>query len=352
MKYLKDWGYSMTTTEENIVPAAKKKPATKGLPIKKSAKKKVNHFDLDVLSGKTPISEDHKSNVDSVIASLPADKNYSALVVKSNCIEPDPNQPRTRKNITEESIAELAGRIEEIGQLYPILVRKHPNPESQFDYMIADGERRWRAIESSEVLTDISIIEVSEDLTAADLLVYQLSANTDREAMTASDKAIAYKKISVMFKSEGKTQEEAAARIGIPRVVLSKYTKLSNDEFADIQNLSDSGICQDIEALYLLTTLKGLSTKIYAKSMADIQDEVIKGSVRAYVKAQIDKANLENNPIVPPARPTKIKRIKPELVSFIESSNENEKLIQLTTKGKVIEIDLSEIADDLKKLLI
>ena len=332
---------SNLNTKSSKAPKAKK-----GLGIKKSIKKPAAAFDLDVLSGKTPvISKEIEKNAVSAIESLPVGNNYTTQYVDSSCIEPDPNQPRA--NITEESIEELCVRIETIGQLYPILVRSHPNPESGYKYMIADGERRWRAIQKSTLIDDISIIKVPDSLSKSDVLIYQLSANNDREGMTVADKAIAYQKISLMFKAEEKTQEEAAKRIGITRTLLSKYSKICDEEYASIMHLSNTDTCNDIEALYLLTILKPLSEKIYSESLVLIQDDQVKGSVRAFVKLQIDKANhSDGDDSKKPTQP-KVTRFKAESITY----SSDHQLIQISSKGKTIEIDLSDVADEIQKYL-
>lgn len=339
-------GHNMNDEMIPTKKTAKKNP----LNIKKSVKKPASAFNLDMLSGKTPISEKIQENAITVIESLPSENNYSAEIVDANCIEPDPNQPRSKQNITDESIEELRERIEILGQLYPILVRVHPDPKSGYKYMITDGERRWRAIQQSEVINEISIITVPENLSEADILIYQLSANNDREGMTVADKAMSYNKIALMFKREGKTQDDAAKRIGISRVNLSKYSKLCNEEYSGIMDLSNSNTCQDIEALYLLTTLKSASADVYAKTLAEIQDDLVKGSVRSYVKSQIQKANDDVALSDKPVKKQKITRLKPDSVKFIEDAD-HKKYMQLMIKGKTIEVDLSSISEELKKYL-
>ena len=331
----------MSTQSTELPKTARK---VKGLGIKKSVKKPAAAFDLDVLSGKSPItSEEIKSNAEEAIKSLPEGHNYKTQFVDSNCITPDPDQPR--KDITEESISSLCNRIETIGQLYPILVRNHPESESEFKYMIADGERRWRAIQKSTTINDISIILIPDTLTPADILIYQLSANNDREGMTVADKADAYRKISIMFKEEGKTQEAAAERIGISRTLLSKYTRICDEEYESIMHLSISDTCNDIEALYLLSTLKTLSEDVYSESLAMIQDDIVKGSVRAFVKSQIDKANKVSDDSPKKTIKTKMTRLKAESISY----SSDKKSIQISVKGKVIEIDLSDIPEEIEK---
>src|SRR5262249_28238653 len=64
----------------------------------------------------------------------------SAAVIEGDRILPDPNQPRTE--FDEASLQELADSIREHGQIQPIVVRWD---EEMGRYLIAAGERRWRA---------------------------------------------------------------------------------------------------------------------------------------------------------------------------------------------------------------
>jgi len=63
-------------------------------------------------------------------------------VVLTAACEPNPFQPRGDFN--DDELAELADSIQAHGQLTPIDVR--PKPGCHWEYQIADGERRWRAI--------------------------------------------------------------------------------------------------------------------------------------------------------------------------------------------------------------
>src|SRR5262245_57272114 len=73
-------------------------------------------------------------------------------------ISPNPNQPRV--DFDEESLAELAASIEQIGVLQPVLVRDLGDGSFQ---LIA-GERRWRAASRAGLTTIPAIVRKTDDM--------------------------------------------------------------------------------------------------------------------------------------------------------------------------------------------
>src|SRR5258706_14837526 len=73
-------------------------------------------------------------------------------------LSPNPNQPRV--HFDEESLAELAASIREIGVLQPVLVRASGGGM----YQLVAGERRWRAARRAGLMTIPAIIRTTDDL--------------------------------------------------------------------------------------------------------------------------------------------------------------------------------------------
>src|SRR5262249_34506973 len=84
--------------------------------------------------------------------------HYEDLPVAS--IVPNPHQPRVPSD--EESLAELAASIQEIGVLQPVLVR--PIGESGDSYELIAGERRWRAARRAGLTIIPAIVRNSDEL--------------------------------------------------------------------------------------------------------------------------------------------------------------------------------------------
>jgi ParB-like chromosome segregation protein Spo0J len=102
------------------------------------------------------------------------------LITRSQ-IHPDPEQPR------QAADAELRNSIARNGLLQPITVRPHPTILTE--WMIVDGERRWRSCEG--VLEDLPCIVRGDMDELARRLATQLEANTGKP-LTALEEARAF----------------------------------------------------------------------------------------------------------------------------------------------------------------
>lgn len=117
-------------------------------------------------------------------------------------IVPNPNQPR--KSFDDESIAELAQSIQEVGLIQPLIVRK-----TDAGYELVAGERRLRAMKliNMEKATCIVQADVKEEASA----VMALIENLQRENLHYLEEAQCYSELLAGFNM---TQEELAKRLG------------------------------------------------------------------------------------------------------------------------------------------
>ena len=141
------------------------------------------------------------------------DKN---LYISINKIKSDSDQPR--KAFDSEKIVELTESIKTHGILQPLILRK----ESQDQYIIVAGERRWRAAKMAGLQEVPAIIM---DLSDRDILEISLIENIQRQDLNPIEEAMAYKKLLNDFKI---TQEELSKRIGKSRVAISNTIRLIN----------------------------------------------------------------------------------------------------------------------------
>ena len=130
-------------------------------------------------------------------------------------IEPNPHQPRV--HFDEESLAELASSIEQVGVLQPILVRALGDHRFQ---LIA-GERRWRAAQRAGLSTIPSIVRRPND--DVDMVEHALVENLHREDLTALEEAAAYQQLLEDF---GLTHDQIAKRVGRSRSGISNMLRL------------------------------------------------------------------------------------------------------------------------------
>src|SRR3954454_18525667 len=80
-------------------------------------------------------------------------------------IVPNPNQPRV--HFDEESLADLAASIREIGVLQPILLRAVDGAGGG-EYQLIAGERRWRAARRAGLATVPAIIRQTDELASVE----------------------------------------------------------------------------------------------------------------------------------------------------------------------------------------
>jgi ParB family chromosome partitioning protein len=129
-------------------------------------------------------------------------------------IEPNPNQPRV--HFDEESLADLAASIRELGVLQPVLVREAEAGR----YRLIAGERRWRAARRAGLDTIPAIIRDTDELGSIEQALVE---NLHRQDLTALEEAAAYQQLIEDFEL---THDEVATRVGKSRVAVTNTLRL------------------------------------------------------------------------------------------------------------------------------
>ena len=129
-------------------------------------------------------------------------------------ISPNPNQPRV--HFDEESLAELAASVREIGVLQPILVR----PVGDGQYELIAGERRWRAARRAGLAVVPAIIRTTDDLGSVERALVE---NLHRQDLTPLEEASAYQQLVEDFSM---THEQVASRVGKSRSAVTNTLRL------------------------------------------------------------------------------------------------------------------------------
>jgi ParB/RepB/Spo0J family partition protein len=112
-----------------------------------------------------------------------AEHSIQSTRAACNRIIPDPTQPR--KDFDTPEMQDFKKNIKDYGVKLPILVRRIDNAEA--DFMIVDGECRWRgSVDANH--PDIPII--IQDDTQISVKGYQLMLNRHRQALTPLEEAI------------------------------------------------------------------------------------------------------------------------------------------------------------------
>jgi len=127
-----------------------------------------------------------------------------------------PNQHQPRVHFDEESLAELAASIREIGVLQPVLVR----PIGDSAYELVAGERRWRAARRAGLAVIPAIVRNTDDL---GLVERALVENLHRQDLTPLEEAAAYQQLIEDFDL---THEQVANRVGKSRSAVTNTLRL------------------------------------------------------------------------------------------------------------------------------
>ena len=126
-----------------------------------------------------------------------------------------PNRHQPRVHFEEESLAELAASIREIGVLQPVLVRPVDS-----GYELLAGERRWRAARRAGLAVIPAIVRDTDEMGAVERALIE---NLHRQDLTALEEAAAFQQLIEDF---GLTHEQVAVRVGKSRSAVTNTLRL------------------------------------------------------------------------------------------------------------------------------
>jgi ParB family chromosome partitioning protein len=126
----------------------------------------------------------------------------------------NPSQPRTY--FGQDTLAELADSIKQLGIIQPITVREVEGEK----YQIISGERRYRASLLAGLTEIPAYVRKAND---NDMLEMALVENIQREDLDAIEIAISYQRLMDEF---ALTQENISERVGKKRATVTNYLRL------------------------------------------------------------------------------------------------------------------------------
>lgn len=129
-------------------------------------------------------------------------------------IVPNPDQPR--RTFDEETLAELAASIAELGVVQPLTLRLADDG----DYQIIAGERRWRAARIAGLRTVPAYVRTVSD---SEMTEMALIENIQREDLNAIEVALGFKKLIDTYHL---TQERLSERLGKKRASIANHLRL------------------------------------------------------------------------------------------------------------------------------
>jgi ParB family chromosome partitioning protein len=165
----------------------------------------------------------------------------SLVEIAVGAIEANPHQPR--RQFDDDSLAELAASIRELGVLQPILVRAGQGDT----YQLIAGERRWRAAKRAGLATIPAVVRTADD---ERIIAESLVENLQREDLSALEEATAFQRLIEEF---GLTHDQVAARVGKSRSAVTNTLRLLQLP-ASIQRLLADGRLSPGHARALLGT--------------------------------------------------------------------------------------------------
>lgn len=129
-------------------------------------------------------------------------------------IVPNPKQPRSR--FSEQALDELADSIRTLGVIQPITVKK----ESDGNYMIISGERRWRASRMAGIETVPAYIREADDQSLLEMAIVE---NIQRQDLNAIEVALSLQRL---VDECHLTQDSLGERVGKKRSTVANYMRL------------------------------------------------------------------------------------------------------------------------------
>ena len=171
------------------------------------------------------------------------------------------SQFQPRQDWDQEALESLAASINKQGILQPILVRRHPDREGEYE--IIAGERRWRAAQIAK-LHEVPVI--IKELNDADSLEVAIIENIQRHDLSPIEEAEAFQRLLQEFQY---TQEKLSVNVGKSRSHVTNILRLLNLP-ASVQQLIRNGKLSAGAARTLITSddPEGLARKIVEQGLS------------------------------------------------------------------------------------
>ena len=134
--------------------------------------------------------------------------------IRIDDIKPNPNQPR--RSFDEETLAELALSIRELGVVQPLSVRE----VGDGTYQIIAGERRWRAAGLAGLNSVPAYVRSASDSEVTEMALIE---NIQREDLNAIEVALAFRNLIDTYNL---TQERLSERLGKKRATIANHLRL------------------------------------------------------------------------------------------------------------------------------
>jgi ParB family transcriptional regulator, chromosome partitioning protein len=258
-------------------------------------------------------------------------------------IVPNPHQPRV--HFDEETLAELASSIAQVGVLQPVLVRRVGER-----YQLIAGERRWRAARRAGLATVPAVIRTTDDVSAVE---HALVENLHRQDLTPLEEAAAFQQLIEDFEL---THDDVAQRVGKSRSAVTNTLRLLGLPPAVQHLLADGKLSAGHARALLGTPDRALQERLARQAAAEgwsvrtVEEWVRRGGAPPAPAAPESAAT-------PPARPEPIDgagisdatRLRPpgllELEQLLADLLDTRVGVQMGAKRGRVTIDFADLED-------
>lgn len=245
--------------------------------------------------------------------------------VPIDAIVANPHQPRV--HFDEDSLADLAKSIKEIGVLQPLLVRE-AGPGS---YVLIAGERRWRAAQKAK-LSQVPV--VVREITEIESVEQALVENLHRQDLTALEEASAYQQLVEDFSL---THEQVSKRVGKSRVAVTNSLRLLTLPAAVQGYLADGRLSA------------GHARALLGCDSTSVMEDLAGAAVREGWSVRATETAVKEGVAKPTPKPTPPPGLKPagllELESLLAEFLDTKVSVSMAGKRGRISIDFADLVD-------
>jgi ParB family chromosome partitioning protein len=204
--------------------------------IAAGAKAVIPPAELNQKGDVTPVSSPRSSNADSaergnLVPPQSSSKDRLFDVPVENCRR---GQYQPRRDIDPETLEELASSIKSQGIMQPIVIRPLTLKDSNDQYEIIAGERRWRAAQLLGMPTVPAVVKAVSDEAA---IVMALVENLQREDLNPMEEAYALSRLQEEFEL---THQQVAEVVGKSRAAISNMLRLMSLQ-GDVKRMLENG---------------------------------------------------------------------------------------------------------------
>jgi len=260
-------------------------------------------------------------------------------------VQPNPHQPRV--HFDEESLADLASSIAELGVLQPILV--HATADGR--YQLIAGERRWRAAERAGKTTVPALIRSAHPDAEKELVEHALVENLHREDLTPLEEAAAYQQLLEEFQL---THDQIATRVGRSRSAITNTLRLLSLPPAVQHLLADAKLSAGHARALLGTPDRSLQEALARQAAREgwsvrAVEQAVRESAGGQGSGVVESDGVEDPPAAPVAGRAAMAALRPpgllELEQLLADHLQTRVAVQMSAKRGKVTIDFADLED-------